>query len=217
MKTTYRLGAGRFIQLDSHVQPWWRTFRLITSALALTPVRFSLLSFFRWLQRLLFPPLNDDDDLTSTKSTQPGTSASSNTSTTSSIANAASPKGPWSHPELNRSPDYVLATLRETKHMIASLQEREKRLKAEVGQLHEQGKLDHLVDPDDPQKFNGDGLSVSLCKGRKRRVYDDAIQMEIDAKQKEIDRVKYLADRRDQFTDEFAPSYWRVNLRDEVL
>ena len=31
-----------------------------TSALALTPVRFSLLSFFRWLQRLLFP-LNDDE------------------------------------------------------------------------------------------------------------------------------------------------------------
>ena len=32
------------------------------------------------------------------------------------------------------------------KHMIASLQEREKRLKSEVSQLHEQGKLDHLVD-----------------------------------------------------------------------
>ena len=101
--------------------------------------------------------------------------------------------------------------------MIASLQEKEKRLKSEVGQLHELGKLDHLVDPDDSQKFNADGLSVSLCKGRKRRGYDSAIQMEIDAKQKEIDRVKYLADRRNQFTDEFAPSYWRVNLRDEVL
>ena len=111
----------------------------------------------------------------------------------------------------------MLSTLRETKHMIASLQEKEKRLKSEVGQLHEQGKLDHLVDPDDPQKFNGDGVSVSLCKGREKRVYDSAIQMEIDAKQKEIDRIKYLADRREQFTDEFAPSYWRVNLREEVL
>ena len=59
----------------------------------------------------------------------------------------------------------MLATLRETKHMIASLQEKEKRLKSEVGQLHEQGKLDGLVDPDDPQKFNGDSVSVSLCKG----------------------------------------------------
>ena len=144
-------------------------------------------------------------------------SASSNTSTTSSIANAASSNGPWTRPELERSPNYVLESLREVKHMIASLQEKEKRLKSEVGQLHEQGKLDHLVDEDDPQKFNGDGLSVSLCKGRKRRVYDSAVQMEIDTKQKEIDRVKYLADRREQFTDEFAPSYWRVNLRDEVL
>ena len=152
-----------------------------------------------------------------TRSTQPGTSANSNTPTHASISKGATPKGPWNHPELNRSPDYVLATLRETKHMIASLQEKEKRLKSEVSQLHEQGKLDHLVDEDDPQKFNADGLSVSLCKGRKRRVYDPAVQTEIDAKQKEIDRIKCLADRRDQFTDEFAPSYWRVNLRDEVL
>ena len=154
---------------------------------------------------------------TTTKPASPGTSESLSTSTPANISNDAGSKGPWSRPELERSPDYVLDSLRETKHMIASLQEREKRLKSEVGQLHEQGKLDHLVDADDPQKFNGDGVSVSLVKGRKRRVYESAVQMEIDAKQKEIDRIKYLADRRDQFTDEFAPSYWRVNLRDEVL
>ena len=153
----------------------------------------------------------------STKSTQTGTSENLNTNTASSTANDASSKGPWNRPELEKSVDYVLENLRETKHMIASLQEREKRLKAEMGQLHEQGKLDHLVDEKDPQKFNGDGITVSICKGRKRRVYDSAIQMEIDAKQKEIDRIKYLADRRDQFTDEFGPSYWRVNLREEQL
>ena len=101
--------------------------------------------------------------------------------------------------------------------MIASLQEREKRLKNEVNELQVTGRLDHLVDSEDPHKYNGDGISVSICKGRKRRVYDSAIQMEIDAKQKEIDRIKYLADRRDQFTDEFGPSYWRVNLREEQL
>ena len=149
-----------------------------------------------------------------TNSTAPGTSEKSSTSTQSNTVNAA---GPWIRPELNRSPDYVFENLRETKHMINSLQEREKRLKAEVAQLHEQGKLDHLADDDDPQKFNGDGLSVSLVKGRKKRVYESAVQMEIDAKQKEIDKIKYLADRREQFTDEFAPSYWRVNLKDEVL
>lgn len=152
-----------------------------------------------------------------TNSTPTGTSEKLSTSTASSTVNAAGSKGPWSHPELERSPDYVLDSLREVKHMIASLQEKEKRLKSEVAQLHEQGKLDHLMDENDPQKFNGDGLSVSLCRGRKRRVYDDDIQVEIDAKQKEIDRIKYLADRREQFTDEFAPSYWRVNLKDEVL
>ena len=148
---------------------------------------------------------------------QPGTSVSLNTSTAANTSNAASNNGPWTHPELERSPDYVLESLREVKHMIASLQEKEKRLKSEVGQLHEQGKLDHLVDENDPQKFNGDSISVSICKGRKRRVYESAVQMEIDAKQKEIDKVKYVADRKGQFTDEFAPSYWRVNLREEQL
>ena len=154
-----------------------------------------------------------------TKSTQPGTSASSNTNTASNTLNAASPKGPWNRPELEKSVDYVLDNLRETKHMIASLQEREKRLKAEVSQLHDQGKLDHLVDADDPQKFNGDGLSVSLCKGRKRRVYDDLPfrWRSTSNKRRSTSTMKYLADRKGQFTDEFAPSYWRVNLRDEVL
>ena len=101
--------------------------------------------------------------------------------------------------------------------MIASLQEKEKRLKNEINELQVTGRLDHLVDPEDPQKYNGDGISVSICKGRKRRVYESAVQMEIDAKQKEIDKVKYVADRKGQFTDEFAPSYWRVSLKDEVL
>ena len=88
-------------------------------------------SSFRWLQRLLFPPLNDDD-LTNDEPTETGTSEKSSINTASNIANAAGSKGPWNHPELDRSPDYVLATLRETKHMIASLQEKEKRLKSEV-------------------------------------------------------------------------------------
>jgi hypothetical protein len=148
---------------------------------------------------------------------QPGTSESLKPSTPANTSNAASNNGPWTRPELERSPDYVLESLREVKHMIASLQEKEKRLKSEVGQLHEQGKLDHLVDENDPQKFHGDNISVSICKGRKRRVYDSAVQMEIDTKQKEIDKVKYVADRKGQFTDEFAPSYWRVNLREEQL
>ena len=152
-----------------------------------------------------------------TKSTTPGTPANASINSTPSISNGATEKGPWQAPELEKSVDYVLDSLRETKHMIASLQEREKRLKAEVTQLHAQGKLDHLRDENDPQKFNGDGLSVSLIKGRKRRVYESAVQMEIDAKQKEIDKVKYVADRKGQFTDEFAPSYWRVNLREEQL
>ena len=64
MKVYYRKAPGCFICTDRYVQPWWQTLRF-TSALVLISVRFSLRSFCRWLQRLLFPPLNDDqDDLT---------------------------------------------------------------------------------------------------------------------------------------------------------
>ena len=156
--------------------------------------------------------------LNSTNSTAPGTSEKLSTPTPSNILNVASPKGPWNRPELEKSVDYVLDNLRETKHMINSLQEREKRLKAEVSQLHEQGKLDHLIDADDPQKFNGDGVTVALCQGRTKRIYDEIVQMELDAKQQEIDRIKYKADRLGSFTDKVGPSHWRVSLaKDEVL
>ena len=118
---------------------------------------------------------------------QPGTSESLSTSTPANTSNVASPKGPWSHPELDRSPDYVLATLRETKHMITSLQEKEKRLKSKWVSCMNRASLTWWMPM--IRKFNGDGLSISLYEAG-RRVYDSAIQMEIDAKQR-VNRVKY--------------------------
>ena len=110
---------------------------------------------------MLFPPLNDDqDELTYDEIYGAWDVRQLEHQYNANTSNGASSKGPWSHPELDRSPDYILDSFRETKHMIASLQEKEKRLKSEI-KLHEQGKLDHLVDEDDPQKFNADGLSVS--------------------------------------------------------
>jgi hypothetical protein len=148
---------------------------------------------------------------------QPGTSESLKPSTPANTLNAAGNKGPWTRPELEKNPNQVLDVLRETKHMIANLQDREKRLKAEVQQLFDSGALASMVDENDPQKFHGDGVSVSICKGRKTRTYDSAVQMEIEVLQKQIDKVKYLADRKQQYEDTFAPSYWRVSIRDEVL
>jgi hypothetical protein len=148
---------------------------------------------------------------------QPGTSESLKPSTPANTSNAASNNGPWTRPELEKNPNQVLDVLRETKYMIANLQDREKRLKAEVQQLFDSGALASMVDENDPQKFHGDGVSVSICKGRKTRTYDSAVQMEIEVLQKQIDKVKYIADRKEQYEDTFAPSYWRVSIRDEVL
>ena len=151
-----------------------------------------------------------------TKSMTPGTSASANTSTAPSTSNAATNAGPWKGPELTASPDYILETLRETKHMINSLQEREKRLKADVQKMYETGEMAHLVDDENSQKYNGSGVSVTLCPGKKKRTWDSAVQMELDKLQQEVKRVEAKAEYARLYTEEQGPSYWRVTLEKEL-
>ena len=117
--------------------------------------------------------------------------------------------GPWNQPELTGSPEFVLDSLRETQHMINALEAKKKRHKAELIKLHADGLLDQFADESDPQKFNGDGVTVALCQGRTKRIYDEIVQMELDAKQQEIDKIKYLADRKGNYTDKVGPSHWR--------
>ena len=60
MKTTYRLGSGRFIQLDSTVRPRWQTF---LSYLRPRPHAGAFLASFilSLVAALALSPLNDDD------------------------------------------------------------------------------------------------------------------------------------------------------------
>jgi hypothetical protein len=146
----------------------------------------------------------------------PGTHASVSTNSAPSTSNAATGKGPWQGPELTKSPEYVLDTLRETQHMINSLQERAKKLKAEVNAMYQSGDMAHLVDDENSQKYNGTGVSVTLCAGKSTRVWDSAVQMEIDKIQAEMDRVKLKAESARLFTDKEGPKYWRVNLAKEL-
>jgi hypothetical protein len=147
-----------------------------------------------------------------TKSSLTGSQESLKPSTPLNTSSDATNDGPWRHPELEINPEFVLDSLRECQHMINSLEAKKKQYKGEIQQLYDQGALAHLVDDMDSQKYNGDGVSIALCKGRKTRIYDNAVQMEIEVKLKEIEKIKYVADRKEQFTDKFAPSYWRVNL-----
>ena len=86
-----RFRPGRFISLDSQVQPRWRT-PCFTSALAPHAGALSPFPLFAGRSDCL-PPLNNDD-LINDEPTETGTSEKSNTSTPSSIANAAGSKGP---------------------------------------------------------------------------------------------------------------------------
>lgn len=146
----------------------------------------------------------------------PGTSANVSTTTAPSISNAATNSGPWNAPELTGSPDYVLETLRETKHMINSLQEREKRLKADVQKMYETGEMAHLVDDENSQKYNSSGVSVTLCPGKKKRTWDSAVQMELDRLQQEVKRVEAKAEYARLYTEEQGQPYWRVTLEKEL-
>jgi len=146
----------------------------------------------------------------------PGTSASVSTTSAPSTSNGATESAPWQAPELTGSPDYILETLRETKHMINSLQEREKRLKADVQKMYETGEMAHLVDDENSQKYNGSGVSVTLCPGKKKRTWDSAVQMELDRLQQEVKRVEAKAEYARLYTEEQGPSYWRVTLEKEL-
>ena len=146
----------------------------------------------------------------------PGTSANASTSSAPNTSNGASVKGPWQGPELTKSPEYILDALRETQHMINSLQERAKKLKAEVHDMYGKGELAHLVDDENSDKYNGHGVSVTLCKGKVKRVWASAVQMELDKIQGEMDKVKLKAESARLFTEEEGPKFWRVNLQKEL-
>ena len=96
--------------------------------------------------------------------------------------------------------------------MIQSLVEREKKLKAEVSKMHELGLLAHLVDDENSQKYNGQGVSVTLCPGKTKRKWDSAVQMELDRLQGEIKKVEAKAEYARQYSEETGSPYWRVNL-----
>lgn len=151
-----------------------------------------------------------------TKSMTTGTSEKLSTSSAATTSNGAGKNGPWQAPELTRSPEYVLDALRETQHMLNSLQERAKKLKAEVNDMYQAGALAHLVDDENSDRYNGVGVTVTLCKGKVKREWDSAVQMELDKIQAEMDRVKLKAESARQFTDTEGPKYWRVTLAKEL-
>lgn len=151
-----------------------------------------------------------------TNCTLTGTSENLNACTPPNISNGATPKGPWNGPELKKSPNYILDTLRETKQMINSLQDREKHLKAEVQEMYESGELAHLVDDKNAAKYNGEGVSVTLVPGRKTRTWDSAVQQEIDQLQEKIKQIEAKAEYARQYKDNQGPSSWRVSLQKEL-
>ena len=151
-----------------------------------------------------------------TKSMTPGTSASESTTTPANTWNGATENAPWQAPELESNPECTLDLLRETKHMINSLQEREKKYKAEIQKMHEAGELAPLVDEENSNRYNGHGVSVTLVPGKRKRTWDPSVQEEIDQLQKQIKKIEAMAEYHRQYTEQQGPSTWRVTLEREL-
>ena len=149
------------------------------------------------------------------KSAQTSTQKTSNVPTQSNTSSDVSTP-PWREPELHQSPDYVLDTLRETKHMIKSLQEREIRLKENVQAMYQTGAMAHLVDDENSCRFNGSGVSVTLVQGKAKRKWFPAVQEQIDKLQAEIKKIEATAEYTRAFTESMGTPYWKVTLEQEL-
>ena len=146
-----------------------------------------------------------------TSMTAPSSDLNSNTPAT--ICTDASP---WTQPELEKSPDHTLELLRETQHMLKALEEKQKRLKGDVEKLYQNGRLAHLVDENNSQKFNGHGISVTLCPGKAKRVWSPEVQQQLDVLQAQITKIELTAEARHQYQETRGKASWRVNLQKEL-
>lgn len=99
----------------------------------------------------------------------------------------------------------IMDQLRDIKRMQQSLSEKEATLKKELHDRYVDGDLAEFVSDDNSQKFVGDGVTVSLCSGRKKRVWDESVKQQLT-------RVEYEAQRLGLYKDEIGQPYWVAKL-----
>ena len=124
--------------------------------------------------------------------------------------------GPWMQPELQNDPTEVLIDLRETEHMLSALNTRKKLLKEKLAKLHAEGALAELVDEENSHRYHAEGVSVTLCQGRVKRTWKPEVEAMLEPLFKQISEIELKAEARQEYTTEQAPSYWKVNVQQEL-
>ena len=140
-----------------------------------------------------------------TNSMQTSTTTTSSEPSTSTPANIWNDVSPWTHPELVKNPALAFEKLRDVKQQITSLVETEAQLKTAIAEYYEDGLLADYVDEENPAKFNGNGISVTMTTGRKTRTWDPEVQQQLD-------KITFVAERTGLFTDTPGKPSWRVTL-----
>ena len=96
--------------------------------------------------------------------------------------------------------------------MLKSLEEKEKILKAELATAYMDGRMDHLRDEANKDRFNYTGVTVVWSQGRSTREWQSEVQEELDKLQMQMDQVKLIAESRRQYVDIPGKRSWKVNL-----
>ena len=123
---------------------------------------------------------------------------------------------PWTQPELEKDPRETLEALRENQLAIKDLEEKNKRLRSRVEKHYESGELAGLVDDENSQKFNYQGVSATLCPGKPKRKWSPEVQQQLDALQAQITKIELIAESRHQYQETRGNSYWRITLQKEI-
>lgn len=108
----------------------------------------------------------------------------------------------WIEPQLkDTNVDFLLSSLRETHAAIDSLQQKKKKLIADLQKAYEKGHLDSFSIEGKDDSFKYDGVSFTLQKGKSKIVWDQEVKQQIE-------RIEYNARRMGLYTESQGSPYW---------
>ena len=134
----------------------------------------------------------------------PPTSTAPKTSTDISPSPNLSDYGAWIEPTAALDVDELLIAIRETQHLLRSLEQRRSDYLVQLDTAREQGLLDAYTDPENECRIQIDGCTISRAQ-RKTKVWDDEIKQRIK-------QAEYEGKRLGLFTEKIT-EYWTCKVK----
>ena len=134
----------------------------------------------------------------------PPTSTAPKTSTDTSPSPNLSDYGAWIEPAAALDVDELLIAIRETQHLLRSLEQRRSDYLVQLDTAREQGLLAAYTDPENECRIQFNGCTISRAQ-RKTKVWDDEIKQRIK-------QAEYEGKRLGLFTEKIT-EYWTCKVK----